>query len=145
MAAILTPRVVRRIVRECSDVDERDAVGIRLEPAAAIDENQDGTRGSNLLRSSAESANRGPRGSQGWQTGGRRRYDKDRTGKALSAPSWDRSLYGRGGAHQHERLEDAAKLNWEAAHRLAVGACSRCWARTTRSAATTLSSPLARR
>ena len=49
MAAILTPRVVRRIVRECSDVDERDAVGIRLEPAAAIDENQDGTRGSNLI------------------------------------------------------------------------------------------------
>jgi hypothetical protein len=25
------------------------AVGIRLEPAAAIDENQDGTRGSNLI------------------------------------------------------------------------------------------------
>ena len=83
MAAILTPRVVRRMAGECTDVDERGAVGIRLEPAAAIDENQDGTRGSNLLRSSAESANRGPRGSQGWQTGGRRRYDKDRTGKAL--------------------------------------------------------------
>src|SRR6516165_9091314 len=49
MAAILTPRVVRRIVRECTDVDERDAVGIRLEPTAAIDENQDGTRGSNLI------------------------------------------------------------------------------------------------
>ena len=57
MAAILTPRVVRRIVGECTDVDERGAVGIRLEPAAAIDENQDGTRGSNLLCSSAESAN----------------------------------------------------------------------------------------
>ena len=42
---------------ECTDVDERGAVGIRLEPAAAIDENQDGTRGSNLLCSSAESAN----------------------------------------------------------------------------------------
>jgi hypothetical protein len=49
MAAILTPRVVRRIVGECTDVDERDAVGIRLEPAAAIDENRDGTRGSNLI------------------------------------------------------------------------------------------------
>src|SRR5690348_1349989 len=42
MAAILTPRVVRRIAGECIDVDERGAVGIRLEPAAATDENQDG-------------------------------------------------------------------------------------------------------
>ena len=40
---------MRRIVGECTDVDERDAVGIRFEPAAAIDENQDGTRGSNLI------------------------------------------------------------------------------------------------
>ena len=55
MAAILTPRVVRRMAGECTDVDERGAVGIRLEPAAAIDENQDGTRGSN--RSSGESVN----------------------------------------------------------------------------------------
>ena len=31
---------MRRIVGKCTDVDERDAVGIRLEPAAAIDENQ---------------------------------------------------------------------------------------------------------
>jgi len=46
---------VRRIAGECTYVDERDAVGIRLEPAAAIDENQDGTRGSNLLCSSGES------------------------------------------------------------------------------------------
>jgi hypothetical protein len=50
---------VRRIAGECTYVDERGAVGIRLEPAAAIDENQDGTRGSNLLCSSGESrANR---------------------------------------------------------------------------------------
>jgi len=33
---------VRRIVGECTDVDERDAVGL-LEPAAAIAGNQDGT------------------------------------------------------------------------------------------------------
>jgi hypothetical protein len=46
---------VRRIAGECIYVDERGAVGIRLEPAAAIDENQDGTRGSNLLCSSGES------------------------------------------------------------------------------------------
>ena len=49
MAAILSPRVVRRIAGECTDVDERGAVGIRFEPAAAIDENQNGIRGSNLL------------------------------------------------------------------------------------------------
>ena len=42
MAAILIPRMVRRIAGECTDVDERGAVGIRLEPAAAIDENQNG-------------------------------------------------------------------------------------------------------
>jgi hypothetical protein len=46
---------VRRIAGECTYVDERGAVGIRLEPAAAIDENQDGTCGSNLLCSSGES------------------------------------------------------------------------------------------
>jgi hypothetical protein len=34
---------------ESSDVDEWGAVGIRLEPAAAIDENQDGNRDSNLI------------------------------------------------------------------------------------------------
>jgi len=56
MAAILTPRVVRRIAGECTDVDERGAVGIRLEPAAAIYENQDGTRGSNLVSSTGESS-----------------------------------------------------------------------------------------
>src|SRR6516225_9045018 len=62
MAAILTPRVVRRIAGECTDLDERGAVGIRLEPAAAIDENQDGTRGSNLLCSATESVSAGSRG-----------------------------------------------------------------------------------
>jgi len=37
MAPILTPEdVVRRIAAECTFVDERVAVGIRLEPAAAI-------------------------------------------------------------------------------------------------------------
>jgi len=37
MAAILTPEdVVRRIAAECTFVDERAAVGIRLKPAAAI-------------------------------------------------------------------------------------------------------------
>jgi hypothetical protein len=37
MAPMLTPEdVVRRIAAECTFVDEPDAVGIRLEPAAAI-------------------------------------------------------------------------------------------------------------
>jgi hypothetical protein len=37
MASILTPEdVVRRIAAGCTFVDERAAVGIRLEPAAAI-------------------------------------------------------------------------------------------------------------
>jgi hypothetical protein len=37
MAPILTPKdVVRRIAAECAFVDERGAVGIRLERAAAI-------------------------------------------------------------------------------------------------------------
>jgi len=37
MARILTPEdVVRRIAAECTFVDERGAVGIRLERAAAI-------------------------------------------------------------------------------------------------------------
>jgi hypothetical protein len=37
MAPILTPEdVIRRIAAECTFVDERGAVGIRLKPAAAI-------------------------------------------------------------------------------------------------------------
>jgi hypothetical protein len=36
-AVILTPEdVVRRIAAECTFIDERGAVGIRLKPAAAI-------------------------------------------------------------------------------------------------------------
>jgi hypothetical protein len=46
---------VSRIAGECTSLAERGAVGIRPEPAAAIDENRDGTRGSNLLSSSSES------------------------------------------------------------------------------------------
>jgi hypothetical protein len=42
---------------------------------------------------------------------------KDRHGVALSVSKWDRKLYGAAGNHQHERLEDAAKLDWGAAHR----------------------------
>jgi hypothetical protein len=44
---------------------------------------------------------------------------KDRRGVALSSPKWDRSLYGATGAAQHNRIEDAAKLNWDAAHKAA--------------------------
>jgi N-acetylmuramidase len=40
---------------------------------------------------------------------------KDRHGVLLSASKWDRSLYGAAGAHQHDRLEDAAKLDDSAA------------------------------
>ena len=37
MASILTPEdVVRRIAAECTFIDKRGAVGIRLKPAAAI-------------------------------------------------------------------------------------------------------------
>lgn len=42
---------------------------------------------------------------------------KDRRGVALSVPKWDRSLYGATGARQWERLEDAAALDWDAAHK----------------------------
>jgi len=53
-------------------------------------------------------------------TQGRHAGAKDRHGVPLSVSSWDRSLYGGGGAHQWERLEDAATLDWDAAHK----ACS---------------------
>jgi hypothetical protein len=37
MASILTPEdVVRRVAAECTFIDERGAVGIRLKPAAVI-------------------------------------------------------------------------------------------------------------
>jgi hypothetical protein len=45
---------------------------------------------------------------------------KDRNGVALSTPKWDRSLYGRAGTMQHDRLEDAANHNLDAA----LKACS---------------------
>lgn len=44
----------------------------------------------------------------------------DRKGKKLSSAKWDRSLYGATGANQHNRLEDAAKLDDGAAKK----ACS---------------------
>lgn len=53
-------------------------------------------------------------------TGGKHAPAPDRHGVALSAPRWDRSLYGKTGAHQHERLDDAAALDWQAANK----ACS---------------------
>lgn len=48
-------------------------------------------------------------------TKGKFRYAVDRNGVFLSVPSWDRSLYGRTGAHQYERLADAMKLDRRAA------------------------------
>jgi hypothetical protein len=53
-------------------------------------------------------------------TQGRHAGAKDRHGVSLSVSSWDRRLYGSAGAHQWERLEDAAALDWDAAHK----ACS---------------------
>jgi len=44
-------------------------------------------------------------------TKGAHAHGKDRRGVALSSAKWDRSLYGASGAHQHDRLEDAAKLD----------------------------------
>jgi N-acetylmuramidase len=44
---------------------------------------------------------------------------KDRNGKKLSSPNWNRALYSAPGAAQHDRIEDAAKLNWDAAHKAA--------------------------
>ena len=53
-------------------------------------------------------------------TAGRFRMSVDRRGVALSVARWDRTLYGAAGARQHERFEDASKLDPEAA----AGACS---------------------
>jgi hypothetical protein len=53
-------------------------------------------------------------------TAGRHGRARDRRGVLLSVPNWDRSLYGRAGAAQWDRLADAAALDWAAAHR----ACS---------------------
>lgn len=51
------------------------------------------------------------------ETGGRFAGRTDRHGVPLSVASWNKALYGASGAHQWERLEDAAKLDWGAAHR----------------------------
>jgi hypothetical protein len=45
---------------------------------------------------------------------------KDRRGVALSSPKWNRALYGASGARQHDRREDASKLDDGAASK----ACS---------------------
>lgn len=50
------------------------------------------------------------------RTNGRFKGAKDRRGVLLSSPAWDRSLYGQGGEPQWERLQDAAKLDSDAAH-----------------------------
>lgn len=52
-------------------------------------------------------------------TKGEHQSELDRNGVALSTAKWDRTLYGRAGAAQHERLKDAAAHNWEAAHKSA--------------------------
>jgi N-acetylmuramidase len=54
------------------------------------------------------------------ETGGKHAKEKDRRGVALSSPGWDRSLYGATGAAQHNRYEDARKLDADAANK----ACS---------------------
>ena len=48
-------------------------------------------------------------------TNGRFLGAKDRHGVALAKAQWDRTLYGRDGAHQYERLEDACVLDRHAA------------------------------
>jgi hypothetical protein len=48
-------------------------------------------------------------------TGGRFAGMVDRRGVLLSVPKWDRTLYGRTGAHQYDRLKDAKKLDEKAA------------------------------
>jgi N-acetylmuramidase len=53
------------------------------------------------------------------QTKGKHANALDRRNVKLSSPKWDRSLYGAAGAHQHNRIEDAAKLDWDAAHKAA--------------------------
>jgi hypothetical protein len=54
------------------------------------------------------------------ETGGRHASAKDRHGSPLSTPKWNKALYGAGGAHQHNRYEDARALNADAANK----ACS---------------------
>lgn len=54
------------------------------------------------------------------ETSGRHAHAKDRRGVALSSPSWNPKLYGATGAAQHDRYEDARKLDPDAANK----ACS---------------------
>jgi hypothetical protein len=54
------------------------------------------------------------------ETGGKHAHAVDQRGVKLSSPKWDRSLYGAPGARQHERYEDARKLDPDAANK----ACS---------------------
>jgi hypothetical protein len=54
------------------------------------------------------------------ETGGKHAGAKDRRGVTLSSPSWNKALYGAGGAQQHNRYEDARALNADAANK----ACS---------------------
>ena len=53
-------------------------------------------------------------------TNGRFGDARDRSGVPLSVPKWNRTLYGKGGAHQYDRLADAMSLD----ERAAVMACS---------------------
>jgi hypothetical protein len=53
-------------------------------------------------------------------THGKHPNARDRHGSPLSTPRWNRALYGAGGARQHDRYEDARKLNADAANK----ACS---------------------
>jgi hypothetical protein len=54
------------------------------------------------------------------ETGGKHAGARDRRGVALSSPSWNRALYGKTGVAQHDRYEDARKLDADAANK----ACS---------------------
>lgn len=54
------------------------------------------------------------------ESGGKHARSLDRKAKPLSSPSWNKSLYGMPGAHQHNRYEDARALNADAANK----ACS---------------------
>jgi hypothetical protein len=53
------------------------------------------------------------------ETGGRHASATDRKGVKLSSQTWNRSLYGATGAHQHDRYEDARALNADAANKAA--------------------------
>ena len=54
------------------------------------------------------------------ETGGKHSNARDRRGVALSSAKWNRSLYGGTGVNQHNRYEDARKLDPDAANK----ACS---------------------